>query len=109
MKDVEFLAVDGVPIDDELQDAGTVGPELAYLARSYRHSPRALAFRNPSSDWRLFVVLLLYTGWIIPAVWRAAPSARNPNYGVAARGLTVVWGLNTVLVVFFLTLQLVAQ
>jgi len=57
----------------------------------------------------LFVVLLLYTGWIIPAVWRAAPSARNPNYGVAARGLTVVWGLNTVLVVFFLTLQLVAQ
>ena len=58
MKDVEFLTVDSVPIDDELQDAGTVGPELAHLARSYRASPRALVFYNPSSDWRLFVVLL---------------------------------------------------
>lgn len=57
----------------------------------------------------MFALLLLYTGWIIPAVWRAAPSAHNPNWGVAARGLTVAWGLNTVLVVFFLTLQLVAQ
>ena len=54
----------------------------------------------------LFAVLLLYTGGIIPTVWRAAPSARNPNYGMAARGLTVAWGLNTVLVVFFLLLQL---
>lgn len=57
----------------------------------------------------LFAALLLYTGWIIPAVWRAAPSAQNPNYGVAARGLTVAWGLNTVLVVFFLMLQLLAR
>jgi hypothetical protein len=57
----------------------------------------------------LFVVLLLYTGWIIPAVWRASANARTPGYGMAARGLTVAWGLNTVLVVFFLTLQLLAQ
>ncbi len=57
----------------------------------------------------MFAVLLVYTGWIIPTVWRAAPSAHNPNYGLAARGLTVAWGLNTVLVIFFLTLQLVAQ
>lgn len=57
----------------------------------------------------MFALLLLYTGWIIPAVWRAAPTAHNPNLGVAARGLTVAWGLNTVLVVFFLTLQMVAQ
>ncbi len=55
-----------------------------------------------------FAALLLYTGWIIPAVWRAAPTASNPNIGVAARGLTVAWGLNTVLVIFFLTLQQVA-
>ena len=54
----------------------------------------------------LFAVLLLYTGWIIPAVWRAAPSAHNPGYGMAARGLTVAWGVNTVLVIFFLLLQL---
>lgn len=57
----------------------------------------------------LFALLLLFTGWIIPAVWRAAPTARTPNLGVAARGLTVAWGLNTVLVIFFLTLQWVGQ
>ncbi|MBB1116500.1 hypothetical protein H4O09_05440 [Stenotrophomonas sp. W1S232] len=57
----------------------------------------------------LFAVLLVYTGWIIPAVWRAAPSAHNPNLGLAARGLTIAWGLNTVLLIFFLTLQLVGQ
>lgn len=57
----------------------------------------------------LFAVLLLFTGWIIPAVWRAAPQATNPNLGVAARGLTVAWGLNTALLVFFLTLQQIGQ
>lgn len=82
MKDVEFLAVDGVPIDEELQDAGTVGPELAYLARSYRHSPRALALRNPSSDWRLFVVLL-------PLASRLSLMT-NPIFAQ----LTRAWGLN---------------
>lgn len=82
MKDVEFLAVDGVPIDDELQDTGTVGPELAYLARSYRHSPRALVFRNPSSDWRLFVVLL-------PLASRLSLMT-NPIFAQ----LTRAWGLN---------------
>ena len=57
----------------------------------------------------LFAVLLVYTGWIIRAVWRAAPSARNADIGVAARGLTVGWGLNTVLLVFFLALELFAR
>lgn len=82
MKEVEFLAVDGVPIDEELQDAGTVGPELAYLARCYRSSPRALVFRNPSSDWRLFVVQL-------PLASRLSLMA-NPIFAQ----LTRAWGLN---------------
>ena len=82
MKDVEFLTVDSVPIDEELQDAGTVGPELAHLARSYRASPRALVFRNPSSDWRLFVVLL-------PLASRLSLMA-NPIFAQ----LTRAWGLN---------------
>ncbi|MCU1054362.1 hypothetical protein [Stenotrophomonas maltophilia] len=69
----------------------------------------ALANQRTTLLLGVFAVLLLYTGWIIPAVWRAAPTAHNPNLGVAARGLTVAWGLNTVLVIFFLTLQLVAQ
>lgn len=82
MKEVEFLAVDGVPIDEELQDAGTVGPELAYLARCYRFSPRALVFRNPSSDWRLFVVQL-------PLASRLSLMT-NPIFAQ----LTRAWGLN---------------
>jgi len=82
LKEVEFLAVDGVPIDEELQDAGTVGPELAYLARCYRSSPRALVFRNPSSDWRLFVVQL-------PLASRLSLMA-NPIFAQ----LTRAWGLN---------------
>jgi hypothetical protein len=82
LKGVEFLTVDGVPIDEELQDAGTVGPELAHLARSYRNSPRALVFRNPSSDWRLFVVLL-------PLASRLSLMT-NPIFAQ----LTRAWGLN---------------
>ena len=82
MRDVEFLVVDRVAVDDELQDAGTVGPELAYLARSYCSSPRALVFRNPSSDWRLFVVLL-------PLASRLSLMA-NPIFAQ----LTRAWGLN---------------
>lgn len=82
MKALEFLTVDAVPVDEELQDAGTVGPELAYLARSYRHSPRALIFRNPSSDWRLFVVML-------PLASRLSLMT-NPIF----TQLTRAWGLN---------------
>lgn len=54
----------------------------------------------------LLVFLLVYTAWIVLAVWRAAPNASDPRYGVLARALTVVWAINTVLVVFFLELQL---
>ncbi len=82
MKDIEFLTVDAVPIDEELQDAGTVGPELAYLARSYGNSPRALVFRHPSSDWRLFVVML-------PLASRLSLMT-NPIFAQ----LTRAWGLN---------------
>lgn len=82
MRDVEFLVVDRVAVDEELQDAGTVGPELAYLARSYCTSPRALVFRNPSSDWRLFVVLL-------PLASRLSLMT-NPIFAQ----LTRAWGLN---------------
>ena len=82
MNDAESLRVDRYPIDDELRDDGSVGPELAHLARAYIDSPRALIFRNPSSDWRLFVVLL-------PLASRLS-LMRNPIFTQLARA----WGLN---------------
>lgn len=78
----DSLCIDASPVDVELQDDGTTGPELAHLARSYRESPRALVFRNPSSDWRLFVVTL-------PLASRLSLMA-NPIFGQ----LTRAWGLN---------------
>lgn len=82
MKDVEFLTVDAVPIDRELQDAGSTGPELAQLSASYANSPRAIVFRDPSSDWRLFIVML-------PLASRLSLMT-NPIF----TQLTRAWGLN---------------
>lgn len=78
----ESIQVDAYPIDSELRDDGTAGPELAWLARSYCDSPRALVFRNPSSDWRLFVVTL-------PLASRLSLMT-NPVFAQ----LTRAWGLN---------------
>ena len=82
MRDFESLGVDRHPIDEELCDAGTLGPEFAHLARVYCASPRALVFRNPSSDWRLFAVLL-------PLGSRLSLMA-NPIFAQLARS----WGIN---------------
>ncbi len=56
--DFEAIRVDAYPIDADLVDAGNVGPELSVAAHAYLATPRALVWRNPSSDWRLFVLLL---------------------------------------------------
>ena len=82
MIETGFFTVDAAPIDHELQDAGTTGPELAQLAASYISSPRAIVFREPSSDWRLFVILL-------PLASRLS-LLTNPVFAQ----LTRAWGLN---------------
>ena len=56
--DFEAIRVDGFPIDAELTDTGNVGPDLSAAAHAYLATPRALVWRNPSPDWKLFVVLL---------------------------------------------------
>ena len=52
------LRIDELPLDQELTDDATVGPDLAHFAHAYRSTPRALIWRNPSSDWQLLIVLL---------------------------------------------------
>jgi hypothetical protein len=56
--DFEAIRVDGVPLDAELTDTGFVGPDLSAAAHAYLATPRALVWRNPSPDWKLFVLLL---------------------------------------------------
>jgi hypothetical protein len=75
------LRVDTLAIDEELTDAGQVGPELAAAAQVYLRTPRALVWRTPSPDWRLFVVLL-------PLASRLSLMA-NPVFAQLARE----WGL----------------
>jgi len=58
MQNHQTLHVDAQAFDQELTDVGTVGPELAHLARIYCSSPRVIVFRQPSSEWRLFVLVL---------------------------------------------------
>ncbi|MEZ5657925.1 MAG: hypothetical protein R3E83_05200 [Burkholderiaceae bacterium] len=82
MQACEALHVDRHVIDDELRDVGTVGPEFAHLADIYCRSPRAVVFHAPSSEWRLFVVLL-------PLVSRLSLMT-NPIFTQLVRA----WGLN---------------
>lgn len=56
----------------------------------------------------LILISVAYTVWILVAIWRCAPNA-SPFWGTLARWLTVAWGLNTALVLFFLQLELVLR
>jgi hypothetical protein len=78
----QSLQVDPHPLDHELCDEAQVGPELAKLAAIYLTSPRALIWRHPSSDWKLFALLL-------PIGSRLSMLA-NPIFG----HLTRQWGTN---------------
>lgn len=80
--DFQAIAVDGYPVDAQLTDIGTVGPETAHLARIYLGTPRALIWRHPSPDWRLFVLL-------VPLASRLS-LMRNPIFAALVRD----WGLS---------------
>lgn len=56
----------------------------------------------------MFLVLLMYTAWVVLAIWNTADNTQKPLYGVMARWLTVAWSLNTILMVGFLQLDLLA-
>lgn len=82
MQSLQALHVDMQSIDEELCDSGVTGPELAHLAAVYCSSPRCIVFRQPSSEWRLFMLLL-------PIASRLSLLG-NPVF----TQLTRAWGMN---------------
>ena len=56
----------------------------------------------------LLPVLLAYTVWIVVAVWRCAPNTGQEVYRYLARGLTIAWAINVVLIALALQLELVS-
>lgn len=56
----------------------------------------------------LLLAFLLYTIWILISVWRCAERAK-PHWRLFARLSTVVWAANTLLVLGFLELELLAR
>lgn len=54
----------------------------------------------------LLILILVFTAWIVHAIWHAAPNTPDRRYGVLAKALTIAWAINAVLLVFFLELQL---
>jgi hypothetical protein len=79
--DFQAVTVDSMSIDEHLTDRAFVGPETAFLATAYIATPRALIWHNPSSEWRLFVLL-------VPLASRLS-LMRNPIFTKLVRD----WGL----------------
>ncbi|NBU66774.1 MAG: hypothetical protein EBS52_05525 [Betaproteobacteria bacterium] len=78
------LTVDPCAIDAELEDAGAVGPELAFIAKEQRLLPRALCWRDASSDWPLLIVQIPGT----EALWMLQHPVFTPiirRWGMALR------------------------
>lgn len=57
----------------------------------------------------MLAVLVAYTVWIVVAVWRCAPNTRTELYTHLARGLTIAWAINALMVIGFLQLELAAR
>jgi len=78
------IAVDPSAIDAELEDAGTVGPELAFIAKEQRLLARAFCWHDASSDWPLLVVQIPGT----EALWMLQHPVFTPiirRWGMALR------------------------
>ena len=78
------LAVDPCTIDAELEDAGSVGPELAFIAKEQRLLARAFCWHDASSDWPLLMVQIPGT----EALWMLQHPVFTPiirRWGMALR------------------------
>lgn len=78
------LTVDPCSLDAELEDAGTVGPELAFIAKEQRLLARAFCWRDANSDWPLLLVQIPGT----EALWTLQHPVFTPiirRWGMALR------------------------
>jgi hypothetical protein len=55
----------------------------------------------------LLIFLAGYTAWLLVAIWRCADNS-SANWATLARGLTIAWAANTILVLTFLQADLLA-
>src|SRR5690606_10607573 len=58
-----------------------------------------------ATNLMMFGLILGYTAWIITEIWVCADNVRDKLYGDMARLLTAAWAINSVLLVFFLSIQ----
>lgn len=69
-----------------------------------------LAVHRLGLTWGLFLVsgavMLPYTVCVLASVWQCAYNCGNPFWGLAARGLTLVWALSVGLVGGYLAMRL---
>ena len=61
------------------------------------------------ADWALLQVLVIadfaYTAWVLVVIWRCSARA-TVFWGGLARWLTIAWGLNAILVLSFVEIEL---
>jgi hypothetical protein len=65
----------------------------------------AMHLRHVIMQQTLLIALAAYTVWILVAIWRCA---ENSRWGALARGLTIAWAANTMLVLTFLQVDMFA-
>jgi hypothetical protein len=70
---------------------------LAYIDALYRHAE--------TLQQGLLTVFMLYTGWVLVAIWRCAARTAQP-WGTIAQLATITWAGNALLVAGFLQLDL---
>ena len=67
--------------------------------------PVAMDQKRVVMQQTLLIAIAAYTVWILVAIWRCA---ENSRWGPLARGLTVAWAGNTILLLAFLQVDLLA-
>lgn len=69
----------------------------------------AFLIENVALRQILVLCFALYTGWILVSIWRCSHNALEQFWGLLARFLTVAWACNTIMIVVFVEMNLIAH